>query len=394
MIKGVISTQKFLNTFLIISGSLLFSSGAFADNINVHVLSATVKDENIANAEIFLQKNGENSQKVISNSQGKATLSSPDADNSDHLLIIKKAGYSTLVTKCPCDGRTYALSPVLQSLDSMRIVLNWGSTPDDLDSHLIYGSNHIYWDAKLAPQANLDVDDTDAYGPETITIDKRLNNQYYVYAVHNYSDRNSNNTKSLSYSDATVRVYVGESLVRTYVVPSNVQGNLWTLFRITPNGEIQDINRISNTPANPVLIPQSVNQFEQNTALALTNVSQASLQRAKTLNLQGDKAYQQGQLEQAILLYQRAIDENPNAAQTYSNIAVVYQKLGRSSEALWANRKSIELASNQNTKAYSHYNIGRIYEQNGRKADALYHYQRANEYKPSDSYRQAIQRVQ
>lgn len=187
---------------------------------------------------------------------------------------------------------------------------------------------------------------------------------------------------------------MGESLVRTYVVPSNVQGNLWTLFRITPNGEIQDINRISNTPANPVLIPQSVNQFEQNTALALTNVSQASLQRAKILNLQGDKAYQQGQLEQAILLYQRAIDENPNAAQTYSNIAVVYQKLGRSSEALWANRKAIELASNQNTKAYSYYNIGRIYEQNGRKADALYHYQRANEYKPSDSYKQAIQRIQ
>ena len=97
-----------------------------ADTVNVHVLSATVKDQNIANAEVILQKNGERSASSSTNTSGRVSVNSNTIDSSDNLLIIKKSGYSTLVAKCPCDGMTYALSPVLKDLNSMRIVLNWG----------------------------------------------------------------------------------------------------------------------------------------------------------------------------------------------------------------------------------------------------------------------------
>ena len=97
--------------------------------------------------------------------------------------------------------------------------------------------------------------------------------------------------------------------------------------------------------------------------------------------------------EQAAMLYQQSIDYKPNVGQTYSNLAVAYQKLNRSSEALWANQKAIALATNNNTKAYSHYNIGKIYENNQDYAQAKQHYQLANQYKPSPSYDEAIQRV-
>ncbi len=365
-----------------------------ADAINVHVLSATIKDQNITNAEVILQKNGERSASSSSNSNGRATVNANTADNADNLLIIKKSGYSTLVAKCPCDGMTYALSPVLKDLNSMRIVLNWGKKPSDLDSHLSYKNQHIYWERKQGLEANLDVDDVDSYGPETVTIDRRLEGQYYVYSVHDFSDRTQPNTTNLSNSQAKVMVYTGESLIRSYYVPTGQTGNLWTVFRISPEGEIQDINRMSGTTVNASQVGSSVSNYQsQSTRVNIVPVSAAAQARAKTLNLNADKAYKNNQFEQAAMLYQQSIDYNPNIGQTYSNLAVAYQKLNRSSEALWANQKAIALASNDNTRAYSHYNMGKIYENNQDFAQAKQHYQLANQYKPSPTYDEAIQRV-
>ena len=365
-----------------------------ADAINVHILSATIKDQNIANAEVILQKNGERSASSSSNSNGRATVNANTTDNADNLLIIKKSGYSTLVAKCPCDGMTYALSPVLKDLNSMRIVLNWGKNPSDLDSHLSYKNQHIYWERKQGLEANLDVDDVDSYGPETVTIDRRLEGQYYVYSVHDFSDRAQPNTTNLSNSQAKVMVYTGESLIRSYYVPTGQTGNLWTVFRISPEGEIQDINRMSGTTVNASQVGSSVSNYQsQSTRVNIVPVSAAAQARAKTLNLNADKAYKNNQFEQAAMLYQQSIDYNPNIGQTYSNLAVAYQKLNRSSEALWANQKAIALASNDNTRAYSHYNMGKIYENNQDFAQAKQHYQLANQYKPSPTYDEAIQRV-
>ena len=374
--------------------ALLVPSISYADSINVHVLSATVKDQNIANAEVILQKNGERSASNTTNANGRTTVDGNSADGADNLLIIKKSGYSTLVAKCPCDGMTYALSPVLKDLDSMRIVLNWGKNPLDLDSHLSYKNQHIYWDNKQGLAANLDVDDVDSYGPETVTIDKKLDGQYYVYSVHDYSKRTQPNTHSLSNSQAKVMVYAGESLIRSYYVPTAKTGNLWTVFRISPEGEIQDINRISGTTVGASQIGSSVSNYQnQSTRVNIVPVSADAQNRAKALNLKADKAYKANLFEQAAMLYQQSIDYNPNVGQTYSNLAVAYQKLNRSSEALWANQKAIALASNNNTKAYSHYNIGKIYENNQDYAQAKQHYQLANQYKPSPSSDEAIQRV-
>lgn len=373
---------------------LLVPSISYADSINVHVLSATVKDQNIANAEVILQKNGERSASNTTNANGRTTIDGNSADGADNLLIIKKSGYSTLVAKCPCDDMTYALSPVLKDLDSMRIVLNWGKNPLDLDSHLSYKNQHIYWDNQQGLAANLDVDDVDSYGPETVTIDKKLDGQYYVYSVHDYSNRTQPNTHSLSNSQAKVMVYAGESLIRSYYVPTTKTGNLWTVFRISPEGEIQDINRISGTTVGASQIGSSVSNYQsQSTHVNIVPVSADAQNRAKSLNLKADKAYKASLFEQAAMLYQQSIDYNPNVGQTYSNLAVAYQKLNRSSEALWANQKAIALASNNNTKAYSHYNIGKIYENNQDYAQAKQHYQLANEYKPSPTYDEAIQRV-
>lgn len=373
---------------------LSLSKLSYALPINIQVLSATIKDQSINNAEVILQKNGETSSSTHTNIQGKASIES-GADNQDSLLIIKKEGYSTLVAKCPCDGLTYALSPVQTKLGSMRIVLTWGENPLDLDSHLNYANQHIYWSNKEGRQANLDVDDRDSYGPETITIDQRLSDQYYVYSVHDFSNRDEPDSNRLAHSQAKVMVYTGESLIRSYEVPTNKIGNLWAVFRISPTGEIQDINQISRVRVNAENIGSSVSNYQQEaTSIAIVPVSAGNQARAKAINLKADVLYKNGSYERAAMLYQQSIDLNPNVGQTYSNLAVTYQKLGRSSEALWANRKALALASNDNVRAYSNYNIGRIYENNGEYERALEFYRLANRFKSSGTYLEAIRRME
>ncbi|MBA4382487.1 MAG: hypothetical protein C0406_07975, partial [Sideroxydans sp.] len=167
--------RNFLKRVLLISilSGIAISAEAV---VNVQVLSATIKDQRIEGASVILQKNGEQSVNATSDIQGHAVLNPSFADDPSALLIIKKAGYSNLVVKCPCSGMTYAISTVMNNLDGMRIVLNWGELPSDLDSHLIFPSNHIYFNSKTgstSSDAKLDVDDTTSYGPETITIEKK-----------------------------------------------------------------------------------------------------------------------------------------------------------------------------------------------------------------------------
>jgi uncharacterized protein YfaP (DUF2135 family) len=63
--------------------------------------------------------------------------------------------------------------PVKQG--QVRIVLTWGETPRDLDSHLDTPSGcHVYYGRKQCNrgQESLDTDVTDSFGPETINIRK------------------------------------------------------------------------------------------------------------------------------------------------------------------------------------------------------------------------------
>ncbi len=149
----------------------------------------------------------------------------------------------------------FTITPVLNE-NEIRIVLTWGASPADLDSHLIGrtpsdGTFNVYYYDKVyrydeVEMANLDVDDTSSYGPETITI---LENIYgtYTYAVHNYSNRNSSDSTALSFSGAVVRVFVGSVQVAEYNVPTDQVGTYWTVFEIAGNGHILPINTISNT---------------------------------------------------------------------------------------------------------------------------------------------------
>lgn len=137
--------------------------------------------------------------------------------------------------------------------DELRIVLTWGETPRDLDSHLFvpgrYSSeengNHVsYYHMSLSDgSAALDVDDTTSYGPETTSIYKLARGQYKYY-VADFTNCSAGREDSydMSNSSAVVRVYGSGGLLQTFYVPVNRSGVLWEVFEIR-DGNIIPLQR-------------------------------------------------------------------------------------------------------------------------------------------------------
>ncbi len=159
-------------------------------------------------------------------------------------------------------GKTIANqnATVSHTLDSnqLRIVLEWGRTPYDLDSHLIGPKSdgttfHIYFGYKqywedTTEIADLDLDDTNSYGPETTTLYNPISGDYSFY-VYNFSG-----SPSITSSGATVKVFTGNSNepAYTFSVPLTGNGGYWNVFtynsrtrRVTP------VNTVSTSPVTP-----------------------------------------------------------------------------------------------------------------------------------------------
>lgn len=169
---------------------------------------------------------------------------------------ISKEGFVTAyvnIVASPNGGVQYAtITPILDE-DEYRIILTWGDTPRDLDSHLVGtvdgNSYHVYYGNKSynydgTTIASLDWDDTSSYGPETITLTWTENNGNCSYYVYDYSNGGNSNSMALSYSSAKVVVYKGNTLLTTYNVPVGYNGTKWDVFTIN-NGVLTTINTIS-----------------------------------------------------------------------------------------------------------------------------------------------------
>lgn len=216
-------------------------------------------DVAVANATLRLER-GQGSALVpeivamtTSDAQGRYTFSGLAAGT--YTVLAYADGYvsgtrtAITVSTGAVPNQDVGLSPI-GAEPEVRIVLNWGSAPADLDAHLtgpnapgVGGRFHAYYSNRLnpaaSPYAGLDLDDRDGAGPETITL-TRLNGGVYRYSVHDYTNGGAARPQELGRSGATVLVIAGP---RTYTfhVP-NQPGNLWTVFEMS--GDI----------ANPVVI--------------------------------------------------------------------------------------------------------------------------------------------
>ncbi|WP_224963171.1 carboxypeptidase regulatory-like domain-containing protein [Geomonas subterranea] len=156
-------------------------------------------------------------------------------------------------------NQNYSLTPILPA-GQTRIVLTWGATPSDLDSHLTgpdgaarfhiyFGDKSYYSGAGVA--ADLDLDDTTSYGPETTTIYQQSAGTYR-FSVHDFTNGGALNSTALANSTATVTVYRGSSVIAIFNVPTGV-GNLWTVFEL--NGDtVIPVNTLTNVAGSDAVL--------------------------------------------------------------------------------------------------------------------------------------------
>ena len=118
----------------------------------------------------------------------------------------------------------------------IKIILNWGKNPKDLDIHLIKENEyHISFRNKKRSDDGtvwLDRDDMNGLGPETITITKLDNSAVYQCFVFNWSKQHEPNGLSLSGSGAKIRIYADNKFVGSYMVPEQKRGITWQVFNI------------------------------------------------------------------------------------------------------------------------------------------------------------------
>lgn len=162
-------------------------------------------------------------------------------------LIFSKDGYYNSgipIEKIRTTGNHFSLSRIFTQIDpeELRIVVTWGNSESDLDAHLIDPENEeIFFMHRLDSNLNiiLDVDSTNSYGTETITI-SNLEEGQYEYFVHQYSGEDN-----FYQADARIEIYNKNGLAKTYY-PENIEGTIWKAFLLNSTGELIHINEVGD----------------------------------------------------------------------------------------------------------------------------------------------------
>ena len=169
----------------------------------------------------------------------------PEQEDGFYILEFSKPGFiaSRIEFEVKLNNvfsNRFSVSPEMRG-DYLRIVLDWGQRPADLDLHLVKeGGYHISYrnmHSSADGSVTLDRDARNGFGPETITLmETELRAVYRVY-VHDYTNGSRPSSQELSRSGAAVRVYNRNGLIGNFRIPENRTGILWEVFRIE-NGQI------------------------------------------------------------------------------------------------------------------------------------------------------------
>ena len=179
-----------------------------------------------------------------------------------YTLEAKRNGYYNayrdIVATTEASEQSLALTPMIYGEEAIRVVLEWGVNPSDLDSHMVgpkpgggifhtwYGDKDAYVNSNMV--ANLDLDDVDSYGPETTRV-YDITDGTYTFYVHHYAGE-----ECIATSGARVMLYDRSGLLDTYYAPTDQGSEIyWNVFSYTYNsstrrGSVSRINTITSSP--------------------------------------------------------------------------------------------------------------------------------------------------
>lgn len=175
-----------------------------------------------------------------------------DIGDGDHEMLVTKDGnyVPTSGAFSMSDGKISSTNnvsiPKAVDYQRVKIILDWGEYPSDLDAHVKNERYHVYYSNMSESGIMLDRDDTSSFGPETITIKEPDPNSVFKYYIVNYSDEGDYYSSRLSNSGAKVSVYLNNEYKGTYEVKPNQVGLIWNVFEIINGNEIRVIDTVSN----------------------------------------------------------------------------------------------------------------------------------------------------
>jgi len=222
-----------------------------------------------------------NGVSVVITNNGGATIGSTTTDSSGgYLLAITSSSDNYIITASllgysdgtesftPNSNQTIDFilaSPSLAGVARMQLSWHVNPAPPDLDSHLKFQNNHIYYlnqcDARIGANcdllrstANLDRDDINYVGDpdgdpnnglENVRIVTYKSGAIYKYYIHDYTDGYSN----CKFNGATVDVFNGGGRkIKTYSAPvGNSNKCFWYVFDMDSTGRITDRNIATTT---------------------------------------------------------------------------------------------------------------------------------------------------
>ena len=235
---SVVSTTELDKIYF---GSTLIWEKYKANNINLNIVNS-VNNQTLTSTVIIRDGFDNISGDIIATESSNSPISlSPG----DYTIEVRTEGFETFYNNVSVNSSTppnqnmvVALSPTLLA-NQIRIILTWGESPSDLNSHLkISNGTTIAYNNKTMDGLRLDVDDTTAYGPETITIDNVNNSLVYNYIVYDYS-----NVSTIGVKGCEVNVYTSSG---SYKFIAKKVSRAWEVFNIQ-NGKVVPKNIYRST---------------------------------------------------------------------------------------------------------------------------------------------------
>lgn len=99
----------------------------------------------------------------------------------------------------------------------------------------------------------------------------------------------------------------------------------------------------------------------------------ASVEDARKAN----EAYENGNYEEAVSLYKKAIDEDPQNAKLYFNLASAQAKAGNAEEAIRTFERYKSMTDSAGDRAKANYNIGKVFSDTGEWDKAVNYYKKS-----------------
>lgn len=229
-------------------------NGCVADNAGTRVSGATLTSDGIDYSGTSSAVSGANGLfRIAVRANSLATLIGLQGTLLTNTLRVTSGGAEMTLPDCLV---------LAANANGVSIKLTWGANPSDLDSHLWTPSGtEVYYSNKgqlaAAPFANLDVDDTDSFGPEVITLTKLMVGTY-KYAVRNYSGYGDGPMKS---SGARVELVLPGGRTELFVPPATGETaatDYWTLFDLTVDAQCNiTVTRTEAYTATPATVPSA-----------------------------------------------------------------------------------------------------------------------------------------